>query len=159
MAAAAELGRNPVIKHQIQPEYGDEQADAGRDCRIISRDQFLRRERGQEIINFPCSADHVQDDWQCYPVDPYSCYMCDHTYIPMGRGKKPCTVVIVYRNGAATLCCFRKEKYFHPRAIFLCVHTFVCGFVWSTKLRISRGALNSFLAFFFTKLRISSRSV
>ena len=32
--AAAELGRNPVVsKHQIQPEYGDEQADARRDCR------------------------------------------------------------------------------------------------------------------------------
>ena len=30
--AAAEIGRNPVCKHQIQPEYGDEQADAGRDC-------------------------------------------------------------------------------------------------------------------------------
>ena len=27
----AELGRNPVSKHQIQPEYGDEQADARRD--------------------------------------------------------------------------------------------------------------------------------
>ena len=33
MDAAAELGRNPVSKHQIQPEYGDGQADAGRDCR------------------------------------------------------------------------------------------------------------------------------
>ena len=32
-AAAAELERNPVSKHQIQPEYGDEQADAGRDSR------------------------------------------------------------------------------------------------------------------------------
>ena len=31
MDAAAELGRNPVSKHQIQPEYGDEQAGAGRD--------------------------------------------------------------------------------------------------------------------------------
>ena len=31
MDAAAELGRNPVSKHQIQPEYEDEQADAGRD--------------------------------------------------------------------------------------------------------------------------------
>ena len=28
----------------------------------------------------PCSADHEQD-WRAYPVDPYSCYMCDHTYI------------------------------------------------------------------------------
>ena len=34
MDAAAELGRNPVCKHQIQPEYGGEQADAGRDCPI-----------------------------------------------------------------------------------------------------------------------------
>ena len=33
MDAAAELGRDLVSKHQIQPEYGDEQADAGRDCR------------------------------------------------------------------------------------------------------------------------------
>ena len=33
MGAAAELGRNLVSKHQIQPEYGDEQADAGRGCR------------------------------------------------------------------------------------------------------------------------------
>ena len=32
MDAAAELGRNPVSKHQIQPKYGDGQADAGRDC-------------------------------------------------------------------------------------------------------------------------------
>ena len=31
MDSTAEIGRNPVSKHQIQPEYGDEQADAGRD--------------------------------------------------------------------------------------------------------------------------------
>ena len=46
----------------------------------VSRDQILRHERGQGNINFPCSADHEQD-WQPYPVNPYSCYMCDHTYI------------------------------------------------------------------------------
>ena len=33
MDAAAELGMNPVSKHQIEPEYGEEQADAGRDYR------------------------------------------------------------------------------------------------------------------------------
>ena len=33
MDAAAELGRNPVSKHLIQPEFGDRKADAGRDCR------------------------------------------------------------------------------------------------------------------------------
>ena len=52
----------------------------------VSRDQILRRERGQGNIHFPCSADHEQD-WQPYPVDPYSCLVtCDdrayiHTYI------------------------------------------------------------------------------
>ena len=46
----------------------------------VSRDQILRRERGQGNIQFLCSADHEQD-WQPYPVDPYSCYMCDPTYI------------------------------------------------------------------------------
>ena len=33
MDAAVEIGRNPVRKHPIQPEYGDEQADAGWDGR------------------------------------------------------------------------------------------------------------------------------
>ena len=41
-------------------------------------DQILRNERGEGNIHFSFSADHVQD-WQPYPVDPYSCYMCDHT--------------------------------------------------------------------------------
>ena len=57
--AAAEIGRNPISKHQIQPEYivRDEQVDAGRDCQTcVSRDQILRRERGQGNIHFPCSA-------------------------------------------------------------------------------------------------------
>ena len=39
----------------------------------VSRDQILRRERGQGNVIFPCSADHEQD-WKPYPVDPYSCY-------------------------------------------------------------------------------------
>ena len=34
--AAAELGRNPVSKHQIQPEHGDGQ-DARRDAEPVSR--------------------------------------------------------------------------------------------------------------------------
>ena len=46
----------------------------------VSRDQILRHERGQVKIHFSCSADHVQD-WQPYLADPYSCYMCDHTYM------------------------------------------------------------------------------
>ena len=31
-------------------------------------------------VRFPCSADHEQD-WQPYPVDPYSAICDDHTYI------------------------------------------------------------------------------
>ena len=47
----------------------------------VSRDQILRHARAQGDINFPCSADHEQD-WQPYPVDPYSAIICDdHTYI------------------------------------------------------------------------------
>ena len=79
MDAAAELGRNPVHKHQIQPEM--EMSRLARDgtAKPLSQDQILRRERGQGNSHFPCSVDHEQD-WQPYPVDPYSCYMCDQTY-------------------------------------------------------------------------------
>ena len=48
----------------------------------VSRDQTLRRERGQGNIHFACSADHERLGLATlYPVDPYSCYMCDYTYI------------------------------------------------------------------------------
>ena len=46
----------------------------------VSQDQILRREREQGNIHFFFSADHEQS-WQPYPVDPYSLYMCDHTYM------------------------------------------------------------------------------
>ena len=51
----------------------------------VSRDQVLRHARGQRNIHFPCSADHEQD-WQPYPVDPYSAICYDHTYIQGGVG-------------------------------------------------------------------------
>ena len=48
---------------------------------FVSRDQNLRCEqRRQRNIHFLCSAGHVKDCQSSYQVDPYSCYMCDHTY-------------------------------------------------------------------------------
>ena len=45
----------------------------------VLRDLILKHARGQKKNQFSCSADLVQD-WQPYPVDPYSCYICDHTH-------------------------------------------------------------------------------
>ena len=80
MDAVAELGKNPVSKHQIQPKYEMSRLTRDGTAEPVSRDQFLGHERGRGNIYFLCSADHEQEDWQPYPVDPYPCYMCDHTY-------------------------------------------------------------------------------
>ena len=74
MDAAAELGRNPVSKQQIHPEYGHEQADAGRNCRNRLAGPCSQARTGTGKNHFPCSADHEQD-WQPYPVDPSPCYV------------------------------------------------------------------------------------
>ena len=79
MDAAAELGRNPVSTRFSLSMEMSRLTRVGT-AEPVSRDQILRHERGQENIHFSCSVDHVQD-WQPYLVDPYSCYMCDHTYI------------------------------------------------------------------------------
>ena len=49
MDAAAELGKNPVTERQIQPGYGDEQADAKRDCRthLARPNRQVRTETGK----------------------------------------------------------------------------------------------------------------
>ena len=84
----------------------------------VSRDQILRRERRQVNIQFPCSADHVQD-WQPYPVDPYSCFMCDHTYIhtailhlPVARRRqKPRACPVKSPRGPAHAGCASRGTY------------------------------------------------
>ena len=61
----------------------------------VSRDQILRHARGQGNINFPCSADHGQD-WQPYPVDPYSA-ICDDHYIQNDvLNLALCTIMLLY---------------------------------------------------------------
>ena len=49
----AELGRNPVSKHQIQPEHKDERLTRDGTAEPVSRDQILRHARGQGNIIFP----------------------------------------------------------------------------------------------------------
>ena len=58
----------------------------------VSRDQILRHARGQGNNNFPSSADHLQD-WQPYPVDPYS-VMTIHAHIH---------ITIIMRGGTSWL--------------------------------------------------------
>ena len=69
MDAAAELRRNPVSKY-YDSAWSMEMSKLTRDgtAEPVSRDQILRRERGQRIIHFPCSAADHEQDWQPYPV-------------------------------------------------------------------------------------------
>ena len=71
MDAIAESGRNSASKHQIQPGFW-RVSRLTRDgtAEPVLLDQILSANE-QENIHFPSSADHEQD-WQPYPVDPYS---------------------------------------------------------------------------------------
>ena len=62
----------------------------------VSRDQILRHARGQGNVHFPCSADHEQD-WQPYPVDPYSAICDDHTYTYIHSTLQYNTIEIIIR--------------------------------------------------------------
>ena len=98
MDAAAELGRNPeVSKHQIQPEYGDEQADAGRNCRTRLAIRPNSQARIMRTVMYSCSPFQLTvQDWQPYPVDPCFCCMCYHsTCFVINRAKHIFTVCVV----------------------------------------------------------------
>ena len=80
-ATTEEIGRNPVSKHHIQLEHGDEQAEAegGYRTRLARPNSQARTGTGK--YSFPLFI-RPQAEWQSYPFDPYTCYnMCDHTYI------------------------------------------------------------------------------
>ena len=78
MDAAAELGRNPVSKHQIQPGYGDEQTDAGRDgwtrlARPNSQARTGTREYSFSLFSWPRAGLATLPGWSilCYMGWPY----------------------------------------------------------------------------------------
>ena len=82
----------------------------------VSRDKNFRRERGQGIIqrgqgiiHFPSSADHEQD-WQPCPVDPYSCYMCDHIYIHSDYHEIPDPNSRLSLGPQFCRCCLKKNQ-------------------------------------------------
>ena len=79
MDAVAEIGRNSVsTRFSLSMEMSRLTRDGT--AEPVSRDQILRRERGQGKTHFPCSAEHEQD-WQPCSVDP-SLPICDnHTCI------------------------------------------------------------------------------
>ena len=100
MGAGAEIGRNPVSKHQVQSGYGDEQTDVGCAGRTRSRDQILRR--AQRNVHFPCPADHEQD-WQSYRVDPNSSKYNDHTCIQPIKKMFYCSDTLENKGERATM--------------------------------------------------------
>ena len=61
MDAVAESGRNPVSKHQIQPEYGDERVEAGCDGRTcLARPNFqARTETGKKKKTVQLTASRI----------------------------------------------------------------------------------------------------
>ena len=67
-----------MSKHQIPPEYMEmSRLTRGGTAEPVSRDQISGMYGDRGIIIFP---DHEQD-WQPYPVDPYSAIICnDHVH-------------------------------------------------------------------------------
>ena len=81
MDAAAEIGRNPVSKHQIKPECGEWAGwcETGR-LKPSREIKFSGTNGDWGNIRIPCSADHEQD-WSPHPVDPCSVILCDYDHI------------------------------------------------------------------------------
>ena len=78
MDAAAELERDRVSNHQIQPEYGDEQADAGRDgwARLARPSSQARPGTGEypfSLLSWPRAGLATLPGWSilCYMWWPY----------------------------------------------------------------------------------------
>ena len=83
MDAAAELGRNPVSKHQIQPEYEDEQAGAGRDCqtRLARPNSQAQTRTGKLIFPVQLTTSRIDNLTRlihsltiCVTIHPWYCY-------------------------------------------------------------------------------------
>ena len=71
-------GRIPLINTRFSLSVENERTDAGLDGRFRLARPHSQARTGTGNIHFFSSADHEQD-WQSYPVDPYSVESADHT--------------------------------------------------------------------------------
>ena len=91
----------------------------------VSRDRISDTNADREIFDFSCSADHEQD-WQPYPVDPYSCYMCDHTYCCVHRSRAM-RILLIYSTQISTCTA---ESYIQLHSDWLQVQRYNICTVW-----------------------------
>ena len=89
MDAAAELGRNSLSKHQIQHEYGDEQADAGRELLNPSREGKLPEDAngGKEMFTFPVQLTTSRIGNLTRLIHTLAIFVAIHVYIIDSSGR------------------------------------------------------------------------
>ena len=103
MDAAAESRGIPYVSTRFSLSMEMSRLTRDGTAEPVSRDQILRRERGQGNIHFSSSADHVQD-WQPYPVDPYSYFLCVmtiHIYFCIHRSRT-IRILLIYTTKVST---------------------------------------------------------
>ena len=84
------LGAIPRVSTRFSLSVENEQTQDGTP-KPVSRDQILRRGRGQGNIHSLSSADHEQV-WQSYPVDPYSDDFTYTLYLYIQQYLYTCTI-------------------------------------------------------------------
>ena len=115
MDGPAELGRDPVSKHHIQPEFGYEHADAGQDCRTRlarpnSRAQTRTGKYSFSLRKMIRAGLATLPGWSILLL----LYMCGRTYIHPARIKKNmCT----YAAASITVELFRLQLLYNCTAV------------------------------------------
>ena len=97
MDAAAELGWKPVSKHQIQPEYGDEQACARRDCRtcLARQNSQARTTRTGKFI-FSVQLTTIRIDNLTRLIHTLAICVTIHTYIYIRNEVVTISIYLIY---------------------------------------------------------------
>ena len=146
MDAAAKLERNSVNKHQIQPEYGDEQVDAGQDCRTrLERPNSQARtngDRGKNIVfPVPLTTGRIGNLTGWLPL----LYVCDdHAYTHIY------TYIHISLKDFAEALTPRTRHYFAAECSCVCC---IFGFVYQ---KTARDGLSSLLRDWVTEHSVCS---
>ena len=122
MDGAAQLGRNPVSKHQIQPEYGDEQADVGRDCRtrLARPNSQARTGIGKIFIFFPAKLTTSRIGNLTRLIHTLLYVMTIHTYIAIDTYIKALTIhTYIYTRSRISLARFFDSTVQYSRTVII----------------------------------------
>ena len=140
--------REESRKQALDSAWSMEMSKLTRDgtAKPVLRDQILRRERGQRIIHFPCSAADHEQGWQPCPI-----LRAIHTNIVLHTHTGVVTYIYIHIHAYYTTTVNRARMYMSPNKKYTDI-----WYIFNSYIPIQTAVLYQYLYMYLPRIQLTT---